>query len=191
MRSTYKKPNVKGPRFRNKVKRALDQDFFVKLTKMYPDLTISRQDVRKILNTFHAICIKEIAETRDGIELLEQLGNIIVGKFKTQETWKGNVPKSIQYETKIDYLNWEQNEWICKIFYSNFASKYRFRNAALWAFEPVKSMKKVVSKAFTKDPYKYVFADHYNRINKVFRLAKKALNEKLKAQQNDEPTPLQ
>ena len=189
MRSTYKKPNRKAPRFRNKVKRALDQDFFVKLTKMYPDLTISRQDVRKILNTFHAIAIQVIAETRDGFEFHEQLGNIIVGKFKTQEIWKGNVPESIKYETKIDYLNWEQNEWICKIFYSNFASKYRFRNAALWAFEPARSMKKSVSKAFVKDPYKYVFADHYNRINQVFRLAKKRLNDKLK-EQNNESTPI-
>lgn len=186
MRSTYKKPNRKAPRFRNKVKRALDPDFFVKLTKMYPDLSITRQDVRKILNTFHAICIKEIAETRDGIELHEQLGNIIVGKFKTQEFYSGNPLVSYQYETKIDFLNWEQNEWICKIFYSNFASKYRFRNAALWAFEPARPMKKAVSKAFIKDPHKYVFADHYNRINKIFRLAKKALNEKLKAQNNED-----
>ena len=186
MKSTFKQPNRKAPRFRNKVKRALDQDFFVKLTKMYPDLAISKQDVRKILNTFHSICIDIVAETRDGLELPDQLGFILLGKFKTQEFWKGDVQKSLFYNTKIDPLNWEQIEWICKIFYSNFASKYRFKNASLWAFEAARPMKKKASKAFSKNPHKYIFADPHNKISKIFRLAKKALNEKLKQQNNED-----
>ena len=180
MKPTFKKPNIKGPRFRNKAERIIDQDFYVKLTKMYPDLVISRKDVKKILNTFHLLCTEVIAETRDGLELLEQLGNIIVGKFKTQDFWKGDIQKCFEYQTKIDYLNWESNEWVCKIFYSNFANKYRFKNAALWGFESCKPLKKAVSKAFTKDPHKYIFADNYNRINKTFRLANKELKEKLR-----------
>ena len=185
MKPSFKQPNIKGPRFRWKVEKGVDRDFFERLKKVYPDLTISKKDVRIILNTFHELCNDVIAENRDGLELLEQLGYILIGKMKVKEFYSKDTTKSIQYNRPLDFTNWESNGWICKIYYSNFASKYRFKNAKFWGFEASRPLKKKVSKAFIKNHTQYIVADDYKRISKVFRQDAQKLRIKLQIQKNN------
>ena len=80
--STYHEPNKKGPRFRRNFKRVLNQEFFKRLRKEYPDLMLSVKDVHKIIETFHELCREVISTNRDGLELPEQLGHVFVAAFK-------------------------------------------------------------------------------------------------------------
>jgi len=182
MNNQYREPDRKAPRFRYSTFKSINQDFFLKFKKDNPDLFFSFRDVKNILKIFHLLCLDIIANTRDGLELPEQLGYILLGKFKSADFEPIDEQTSKKYNRKVYYKNWESNEWVCKIFYSNYASKYRFKNAKLWAFQPGRPMTKKTSKAFTKNPYMYLYADHYSRISRLFRDHNRKLREIIKQQ---------
>lgn len=180
-----KQPDRKAPRFRHTEKRVLNSELVEKIQKLFPNLKLSRKDIRFIINTFNSLCADTIAETRDGIELPEQLGYVVLGKCKTKEFWSPDHKKTWIYDTRVDFTNYESNQWVCKVFYSNFAHKYRFKNCKYWGFEASRPLKQKVSKAFIKWHTKYIIADDYYRINKVYKENKKALKIKLEQQKQN------
>lgn len=180
----FREPDRHKPRFRKNIIKVLNQEFYKKLFKEHPDLVLSRQDIKLIMNTFHELCKNVIADTRDGLELMEQLGYIILGAYKKKESMIDQ-KKSMEYQQQVVHRNWNSDSWLCKINYSNFASKYRFKNSTLWAFEANRILSKKVSNAFIKDHKKYTILDDYFKINYLFRVHNKILKEKLK-QQKDE-----
>lgn len=181
MKKSYRRPDKKAPRYRKNTLRILNRDFYVRLHKKHPDLNLCVKDIKNIIDTFHNLCKDIIAETRDGLELPEQLGYMVLGKSKVKEFYSKDVEASFKYEMPIDFKNWDSNGWLCKIFYTNYAAKYRFRNAHLWAFHAGRDLKKKVSNAFKKDFNKYIVYDNHNKISQIYRKANKILKEKLKS----------
>jgi len=177
----YKEPDRHSKRFRNNKIDAISQEFFNNFMKTHPDFAFSTVDIRRILKTFHELCNKIIAETRDGLELPEQLGYIVLGKQRIRDVDEIIDSKlTMKYHKKILHSNWEENQWFCKIYYTNFANKYRFKNSALWGFQASRKLKQNVSKAFKKNPTTYIYLDNYGKVNKIFREAKLRLLSKNK-----------
>lgn len=175
----YNKPDLHKPRVRRTVKKILNIKFYRRFYKQHKALNLTKKDIRNIIFTFHGLCTDSIANTRDGIELPEQLGYIFLGSCKKKEK-PVDEKKSMEYNIQLNQLNWDSNGWLCKVSYTNFASKYRFKNAHLWAFQSSKVLKTKVSHAYRKDYKKYVIIDNFKKLNHIFRLAKMKLKDILK-----------
>jgi len=76
----FKKPDVKAPRFRPEIKNVLDKEFFKvfkdKHTK-YKDLDEST--IRLIIKKFNQLVYQTVIDTRDGVQLPEQIGWLFIG----------------------------------------------------------------------------------------------------------------
>lgn len=137
----------KGPRFRRPAKPVLNQEFYREIKKNHPGLTLSNNEIKDIILLFNNLCVSTIANTRDGLELPSQLGFIIIGATKTSLEHFHPLAKN--------YQNWETGKKMCKIYYTNYPNKYKFKFSKLWGFAPGREMKKQVSTAFKANHTKY------------------------------------
>lgn len=154
----YNRPNDrKAPRFRRPVRNMLNQEFYRRLKKEHPGLNLSISEIRKIIFTFHDLCNEAAATNRDGLELMSGLGYVIVGACTTgSDAVAGGLP------------NWETNRRMCKIYYTNVPSKYKFKFANLWGFAPGRQLKKSVSQSFKINYALFYRTDFIVRVSRLF-----------------------
>ena len=164
----YNKPDLHKPRYRRDALGMLNQVFYDKYRKKYPNTILTDKQIKQIINLFNSKCSNEIVSTRDGLDLPKQLGYLFIGACKIKEK-PVDVPKSLELEQEVHAQNWETNQWICKVCYTNYASKYRFRNAACWGFEPSKELSNAASKAFKANHKLYVITDNFRKFNRLFK----------------------
>jgi len=156
-----------------------------KFKKEHPGLLLSNKDIRKIVDTFHQLCKNVITETRDGLELPEQLGTLTLTRCKPS---KAN--PLLNKKSRIFTSRFPIPDWLCKIAYSNKSSKYKFKNAQFWAFEAGRPFKKQASENFSKSHTKYVVSDNSKRLrmeyHEVNNKLKPIVRENLRKQKEEE-----
>lgn len=129
-----------------------------------------------ILKCFHYYLIEEVIDKRDGFLLPEQLGHIFLGTCNRPKNMKTNY--KLAYENNgldIKHENWESDQKLCKIFYTNFSNKYRFHNQELWAFVPLRSFKKRVSVAYREYWKRYIVIEPYKKISYYYKVNNRRL----------------
>jgi|694.fasta_scaffold11368_6 hypothetical protein len=164
----FNKPDVKGPRFRKKVKYLLNDDAhkaFIKKNPKYKDL--SNKEFSNIVKKFSTYMWEQVIENRDGIELPEGLGYIFIGRHKISRDIV-DVTKSIKYGKRILAKNWETDGNISKIIYTNYSPKYKLENREIWGFKGTREFKRSVSRAFKENWEKYVVVDNYRTISNLY-----------------------
>ena len=184
MAKPYKKPDLNAPRYRPKKLNLCNKDFISSFKTAFPKYKDVPDDVLKnIITTFNGKIWKTVVELRDGVELPEQLGYIFIGSCPRK---KSNVDfkKSEHYGTVLQNQNWESDQFVAKIFYTNFETKYRFKNHDLWGFTGLRDFKRSVAKNYPKEWKKYVQVDNLVKISRLFRM------EKFKQFKTDETTEL-
>jgi hypothetical protein len=164
----YVQPDLFKPKYRKNLLKLLNQAFYNEYRQKYPDTKLSDKQIISIVKTFNKECLKVIASTRDGLDIYNQLGFIFVGACKIQNPAEDHI-KSKETGLEIHYKNWNTNEWICKVCYTNYSSKYRFKNAAFWGFEPNSLLKRAVSEAFKLNHKLYVITDNFRKLNRLFQ----------------------
>ena len=135
MAKPYKKPDLNAPRYRPKKLNLCNKDFISSFKTAFPKYKDVPDDVLKnIITAFNGKIWKTVVELRDGVELPEQLGYIFIGSCPRK---KSNVDfkKSEHYGTVLQNQNWESDQFVAKIFYTNYETKYRFKNHDLWGFK--------------------------------------------------------
>jgi hypothetical protein len=172
MSKQYKKPDLKAPRFRPKKLNLTNAGFYDQFLKDNPkhsDLSVSQ--FKEIIKVFNGKIWKNVVDSRDGVELPEQLGYLFIGSCPRK---KSNVDfkKSEQYGVVLQNQNWESDQYLAKIFYTNFETKYRFRNHDLWGFKGVRDFTRMVGQVYPKEWKKYLVVDNLVRISKIFRMNK-------------------
>jgi hypothetical protein len=107
------------------------------------------------------------------VELPEQLGYLFIGTCP-RKTQKENIDfaKSMELGVKVTNKNWESDNYLAKIFYTNYETKYSFRNHEMWGFTAVRDFKRTVAKTYPKEWKKYLIIDNLFRISKLFRRQK-------------------
>ncbi len=86
----FKKPDVKAPRYRPKAYNLLNKEFFDRFKQKYPKYKNHLDsELKKIIKKFHKNLYQAVIDTRDGVELLEQIGWIFIGTC--QQSKKKNV----------------------------------------------------------------------------------------------------
>jgi hypothetical protein len=180
----YKKPDLNAPRYRPKKLNLTNIDFYKKFIEdnpKYSALTIDQ--FKDIIKTFNGLIWENVIEDRDGVQLPEQLGYLFIGSCPRK---KSNVDfkKSEHYGVVLQNQNWESDNYTAKIFYTNYETKYRFKNHELWGFKGVRDFTRTVGQTYPKEWKKYIQVDDLIRVSKLFRI------EKFKQTKKEETTDL-
>ena len=172
MGKEYKKPDLNAPRFRPKKLNLTNSEFYNKFILDNPKHAhITLEQFKNIISTFNGEIWKTVIEYRDGVELPEQLGYIFIGTCPRK---KDNVDfdKSAKYGIKVQNKNWESDDYIAKIFYTNYETKYRFKNHELWGFKGVRDFTRSVGQTYPKEWKKYLMVDNMMKVSRLFRKQK-------------------
>ena len=166
----YNKPDLNAPRYRYKSHSILNKDFCNKIKekgKEYKDL--SNEEIKNVIKIFNQKIWESVIECRDGVELLEQLGYMFIGTCKKKKFNNPDVEKSLEHGVQIQHQNWESDQYLAKIFYTNYETKYKFKFHELWGFEALRDFKRTVSKTYPTEWKKYIVVDNMVRVSRLFR----------------------
>jgi hypothetical protein len=180
----FKKPDVTAPRFRPNVQSVMNKKFFDSFRKKYPkykDLTDS--ELRKIGKTFNQILYQAVIDTRDGVELPEQLGWLFIGTCQQSKKQNTDFAKSKQYGVRVSNNNWATDGKLAKIFFSNFAPKHKIKNREYWRFVACREFKRSVAKTYPENWNIYAEVEPTKQANLVYS---KAFYKDLKTKEENE-----
>ena len=161
----FKKPDVKAPRFRPEKYNVLSKEFFEKFKKKYPKYkSLDDNNLRKIIKSFNQVIAQAVVDTRDGVQLPEQIGWLFIGTC--QQSKKNNIDfaKSVKYGVQVTNKNWETDGKLAKIFFTNYAPKHRLKNREFWGFTACRDFKRNVSKSYPENWNMYVAVDPTQRL---------------------------
>ncbi len=183
MLKTFKKPDLNALRFRPKKLNLTNEKFyeqFIKDNPKYNHLTV--KDFKNIIATFNGKIWETVINERDGIQLPEQLGFIFIGTCPRK---KDNIDfeKSVEHGVKLQNRNWDSDDHIAKIFYTNYETKYRFRNSDLWGFTALRDFKRTLAKVYPQEWKRYVQVDNMVRVSRLFRTQKYKMTKKEEGEQ--------
>jgi hypothetical protein len=173
MSKQYKKPDLNAPRYRPKKLNFTNVQFyeqFIADNPKFSSLTIDQ--FKEIIKTFNGKIWETVVDERNGVQLPEQLGFIFIGSCPRKKTDNTDYNKSKRYGLKIQNQNWESDQFVAKIFYTNYETKYRFKNHELWGFAGVRDFKRSVAKTYPVEWKKYVQVDNMLKASRLFRSEK-------------------
>lgn len=163
------KPNVKAPRFRRSVEGTLNQAFVKAIReKISACKDLSNDEIKEIVSTFNTNIWNSVIETRDGVELPEQLGHIFIGTCNPKKTII-DFKTSAEHALIIAHRNWESDNYLAKIFYTAYGTRYRFKNHELWGFNPSRKFTRQVGQTYPKLWKQYIMIDPTKRISRLYR----------------------
>lgn len=165
----FRKPDLNAPRYRAKAQDILNKNFYNAFREAHPKHShLSDKDLRDIIKQVNGKVWETVIEERNGVELPEQLGYVFIGSCPAPKKENPNYYVSKQLEKVIQHRNWESDQYLAKIFYTNSASKYRFQFSNLWGLSPVRQFSRKVAETYPQNFNKYLVVDDYKRINAVF-----------------------
>lgn len=167
----FNKPDLNAPRYRPKKLNLTNQDFYNKFIADSPKFaSVSIDQFKEVISTFNGMIWENVVASRDGVELPEQLGFLFIGTCPARKKESVDYKRSMVYGVRIQNRNWESDNYLAKIFYTNFETKYRFKNHELWMFDGVRDFKRTVAKTYPLEWKKYVVVDNKKKISKIFRI---------------------
>lgn len=172
MAKAYKKPDLNAPRYRPKKLNFTNVEFYKKFIQDNPKYaSLSVEKFKEIINTFNGLIWKKVIDTREGVELPEQLGYLFIGTCPRKKS-NVNFNKSALLGQKIQNQNWESDQYLAKIFYTNFETKYRFKYHELWGFTGIRDFKRTLGQTYPQEWKKYLMVDNMVRVSRIFRKQK-------------------
>jgi hypothetical protein len=164
-----KKPDLTAPRFRTKRISVLTVKTLKAFKKKYPEYEqLSLEKFKSIVMTFNSKLTEGVIENRNGVELPDGLGFIFMGSCPATKKKNLDFKKSIEFGVEATHRNWDSDNKLLKIFYTNRNSKHPFENKQVWAFKAVKQFRQQSSIAFKDNWAKYVEVDPEKKISAMF-----------------------
>ena len=182
MNRTFRKPDVKAPRFREKSVHVLGVKAYKRFRKKFPEHDITYAEFKTIVNTYNTKLGEGIIEYRDGVELPESLGYVFIGSCSPMVR-RPNIDfkKSVQYGILTTHKNWNSDNRLMKIFFTNNLVKYKIKNKQIWAFAPNREFKRKASQNYVDEWMKYIKVDSRKKVSTVFKEKIHTMHEKFKA----------
>jgi hypothetical protein len=171
---TIKQPDLNAPRFRPTRTALLNLSFFRKFRRKHPQYKeYTDPQLRAIINEHSTLMWNTAVDNRDGIELPENLGFVFIGTCTPSKT-KHNTDyaTSLTYNKRLKHRNFESDNYIAKIFYTNYAAKYKFRNRELWQLKGERDFTRTVSEKYPENWNRYVKVESFELINRLYRKSK-------------------
>lgn len=164
----------KEPRFKESYIVALTFANYEQFIKKYPKYKkLSFPEFKEIIRTFNIALGDGMIDHRDGIEFPEGLGYLFMGTCPRSK--KKNVDFVNYFASGVitTYKNWDSDNNLLKIFYTNYPVKLSFTHKHLWSFKPCKTLRHRVSVAYKKDWTKYIMVDPMRKISELYRNRKR------------------
>lgn len=177
----YKAPDINAPRFRVSRHTLTTDEFFSKFRKDHPKYSsYTNKDLIKIIETFHSNLWMGVINNRDGVELPEKIGHIFIGTCKPKKSSNPDRVKSIVYGKQIKHTNFPSDNFLAKIFYTNYIKRYLFENRDLWKIQPVREFKREVAKNYPEKWKMYHIIDNFKFISDLYqkKVTKNYMQEK-------------
>jgi hypothetical protein len=183
---SYNQPDRTAPRYRKSTLGILDWRFYNNFRKKYPQYKdLSNKELSTIISVFNEQSWDVAVNTRDGIELPEGMGYIFVGTCPSPKKLNIDAKKSYETGVIIRYRNFDSDNYLAKICYTNYASKYKFQHREIWKFTAARQFKQAVAKAYTINWRMYLQIDNFARISRAF--AKQKIKDYVKAHGSNVP----
>ena len=165
----FKKPDVTAPRFRPAVYNILSKEFFNEFKERYPKYKhLTETEIRKIIKSFNILVYQNVIEKRNGIQLPEQVGWLFIGSCQKSKKQNINFAKSLKYGVTVTNNNFETDEKLAKIFFTNFAQKYKMKNREYWSFVACREFKRSVAKNYCDNWNMYIVVDSTKKLNTAY-----------------------
>ena len=165
-----KSPDLNAPRFRPKRLNLLNKELYEKFVQQDPENSkISYEQFKSIINSFNKKIWEKVIANRDGVELPEQLGYLFIGTCNRSKKYNTNYKKSAELGSRVQYQNWESDNYLAKIFYTNYETKYKFKNHSLWGFNALRDFTRKVGETYPIEWKKYVVVDSMVKVSRLFR----------------------
>ena len=98
MISNFKAPDLKAPRYRQKVFGLLNAELFKEFKEKYPAYeNIDNNKLKKVINLYNEKLWKEVIDNRNGVELPDSLGYLFIGTCPAAKSVNTNYALSRQY----------------------------------------------------------------------------------------------
>lgn len=163
------KVNRKGPRFKAPRFNSLSPEVLQKLAKRHDCLVKDTKKIKEIIVAANKAIANTVIDFRDGIELPDQLGHLFLG------TCQPKVRKNVDFKTTenfrkvIQHRNWESDNYLAKIFYTNYGTKYKFKFHEIWGFKACRDFTSHVGRTYPENWKKYIQVDHTLKVSKLYR----------------------
>lgn len=166
-----KKPDLKAPRYRKPAPTLLSKEAIAVMREKVPGCNVlSDRQIKDVIYEFNEMVWTTVISERDGVELPNQLGHIFIGTCPAKKKTKNvDFKASADYLKVIQHRNWESDNYLAKIFYTSYGSKYRYRHNDLWAFNPTRKFKRMVGKTYPELWKKYIMVDPKKKISYVYK----------------------
>ncbi len=165
----FKKPDLKAPRYRIDRMLLLNKALYKRFIKQFPEHKDTTLDQFKtIIKTFNGEMWDTAVHTRDGVEFPEGLGFTFIGTCAPPKKKNTDHVTSAKFNTRISHRNFESDNFLAKIFYTNFASKYKFKDREVWKFIGTRAYKRTVAKVYPEKWKMYIQVDNFQRISKMY-----------------------
>lgn len=178
---TFRKPDLNQPRYRVEAKQADSVNFYKALCKKVPGATaLGINKTRAIIKEFNELIAQYIMENREGVELPESLGYMFVATCKSKPKDNIDYHKSKLYGVKVSHKNWETDGALGKIVYTNYNSKYKFKDSSMWGFKPARKFKRAVSKYYIENWKMYMELNRNEKVSALIQQMVKTRDARIK-----------
>lgn len=166
----FKSPDLNAPRKRKKNLNLLDYKFYSEFKKRNPEYKhLDNAVIKGVIRSFNEEIYNNVIENRSGVELPENLGIIFIGSCDKPNRANVDYDKSSKYGVKVNHRNWDSDDLLMKIFYTNYNTRYLFRFRKLWQFKPHRDFSRKASSVYREDFNKYARIDSGIPVSSLFK----------------------
>lgn len=156
----FKSPDLKAPRYRPEVHTIMNKEFFESFKKKHPKYKdLDNVELRKIVKYFNNTLYQTVIDTRDGVQLPEQIGWLFIGTCQSPKKQNIDFVKSKKYGVAVTNKNWETDGKLAKIFFTSYALKHKMKNREFWGFVACRDFKRAVAKSYPENWNMYLVVE--------------------------------
>jgi len=161
----FKSPDLTAPRYRPEVHTIMNKEFFESFKKKHPKYKdLDNVELRKIVKYFNNALYQTVIDTRDGVQLPEQIGWLFIGTCQSPKKQNIDFVKSKKYGVAVTNKNWETDGKLAKIFFTSYALKHKMKNREFWGFVACREFKRAVAKAYPENWNMYLVVEPTRKI---------------------------
>lgn len=165
----FKKPDLKAPRFRPEAYNVLNKEYFERFKEKYPKYkNLDNKKIKDIIKAFNKTLYNTVINTRDGIQLPDQIGWLFIGTCQQSKKQNVDFVKSKKYGVTVTNNNWDTDGKLAKIFFTNYALKHKIKNREFWSFIACRDFKRSVAKNYPENWNMYLQVEPNVKLYKAY-----------------------
>jgi hypothetical protein len=154
---SFQKHDLSESRYRKDQYEVTNKTFLKDAREKLPKLNnVTDQEIRKIIEGFNKEIVNAVIDNREGVELPESLGYLMIVACQPKQINAVDYAKSKKYGVKVYHKNWDTDGRMGKIIYSNASVKYKVKDREIWGFFPSREFSRTVSKIFRNNWMNYI-----------------------------------